>query len=447
MSESEFFVVGLSHHTAPIEVREKLSVATSELSTELREIQRMGLHGAVLLSTCNRVEIYGSSPHPASAIGAAQSYLSSKSETPLRDLLYVRTGDDAVEYCFRVASSLDSMVVGEPQILGQVKQAVTAAERTGPLSPLVKSCFQRAFSAAKRVRHETAIAEGTVSISSIAVDLTRQIFGDLAGKRALLVGAGEMAESAASLLAKQGAALTVINRSSERAQTLAQSCGGIHRPWSELDMLLSNVDVCVSSTASPEPIVRYGEMKKIARTRRGRPLFLVDIAVPRDIEPRVRDLSNVYLYDVDDLNAVALENRQQREQAAEEARSLIEEAAREFAQWRRNLVLGPTVVALREGFRQIVDEEIARAKAKISSSDHAQPEVLDALAHRLVNKLLHAPLTELKRPGENREALVEAVQRLFALEIDLGSEAESRPTRAEEEDGALPARSAPEGSS
>lgn len=449
MSDAELFVVGLSHHTAPVEVREKLSVATAELREALLELRAQGLSEAVLLSTCNRVEIYGASEQPSRAMDAARTFLNSKSDVPLNALLYERTGHEAVTYCFRVASSLDSMVVGEPQILGQVKQAVSVAESAGHLGPLLQNFFQRAFAAAKRVRHETSIAEGTVSISSIAVDLTSQIFGELAGKRALLIGAGEMAESAAALLAKQGAALTVINRSPERAERLAQACGGVHRPWSELDLLLTKVDVCVSSTASTSSIIRYDVMKRIARQRRGRPLFLVDIAVPRDIEPRVGDLSNVYLYDVDDLNAVARENRQQRELAAQEANQLIEEAAHEFVQWKKNLSLGPTVLALREGFQRVVEEEVARVKAKHGSNGRLQPEVLDAMTHRIVNKLLHVPLTELKRAGMERDALVVAVQKLFSLrpEAITATRDTADPQEDARDDDVLPARSAPEGSS
>lgn len=449
MSDAELFVVGLSHHTAPVEIRETLSVATAELASALAELRASGLSDAVLLSTCNRVEIYGASTQPSHAIEAARRFLSSKSDVSLSDLLYTRTGHDAVTYCFRVASSLDSMVVGEPQILGQVKQAVSAAEQSGHLGPLLRNFFQRAFATAKRVRHETSIAEGTVSISSIAVDLTTQIFGELKGKRALLVGAGEMAESAAALLSKQGAALTVINRSPERAERLAATCGGTHRSWSELEFLLSKVDVCVTSTAANESIIRYDSMKQITRQRRGRPLFLVDIAVPRDVEPRVGDLANIYLYDVDDLNAVARENRQQREEAAKVAAQLIDEAASEFSQWKRNLVLGPTVVALRDGFRRIVDEEVARAQAKHGSSTRLQPEVLEAMSHRIVNKLLHAPLTELKRPEPDRDALIVALQRLFALEVDPDRRSESlMPTaKSDKDDIPLRARSASEGSS
>ena len=283
----DFVVVGLSHRTAPVEVRERLAVAPDRLEQELREIASNGrLDEALLISTCNRVELYATSANPIAASQVAKEALARRlPETASDDVLYQERGVDVVRHVFRVASSLDSLVVGEPQILGQVKEAFDAAKGAGTMGTLLGRCFTQAFATAKRVRNETGIAEGTVSVSSIACELAKKIFGNLEGRRTLLLGAGEMGESAARSLRQTGTNLHVINRSEDRARALAESCGGRAVPYERLTMEIADADVVIASTASPKFILTPELMKSVVRTRRHRPLFIIDIAVPRDVDP------------------------------------------------------------------------------------------------------------------------------------------------------------------
>ena len=323
----DFVVVGLSHRTAPVEVRERLAVAPARLEEELRT---MAAHGrfdeALLISTCNRVELYATSSNPIEAAQSAREALATRLADGMTDqVLYQERGIDVVRHVFRVASSLDSLVVGEPQILGQVKEAFDAAKGAGMMGTLLGRCFTQAFAAAKRVRSETGIAEGTVSVSSIACELARKIFGNLEGRRTLLLGAGEMGESAARSLRQTGAQLHVINRSDERARALAESCGGQPVPFERLSVELADADVVIASTASPKFILTPELMKGVVRSRRHRPLFIIDIAVPRDVDPRVGNMDNVFVYDVDDLQQVAEENLAVRAREAAQAERIIEE--------------------------------------------------------------------------------------------------------------------------
>jgi glutamyl-tRNA reductase len=425
----DFVVVGLSHRTAPVEVREHLAVAPDRLEEELRTIAANGrLDEALLISTCNRVELYATSANPIEASRIAKESLAKRlPDAAGDDVLYQERGVDVVRHVFRVASSLDSLVVGEPQILGQVKEAFDAAKGAGTMGTLLGRCFTQAFATAKRVRRETGIAEGTVSVSSIACELAKKIFGNLEGRRTLLVGAGEMGESAARSLRQTGTNLHVLNRSEERARNLAESCGGRAVPYEQLATELADADVVIASTASPKFILTPELMKSVGRTRRHRPLFIIDIAVPRDVDPRVGSMDNVFVYDVDDLQQVAEENLAVREREAALAEQIIEEELDAFVSWRRSLELAPTIVALRKRFGQIADEELHRALPRLeglSPSDHA---VLEAMGRSMVNKLLHQPLTQLKAgAGEPDGALlIEAVRRLFAISEEAPAEKET----------------------
>ncbi len=415
----DFVVVGLSHRTAPVEVRERLAVSPDRLEQELREIASNGhFDEALLISTCNRVELYATSMNPIGAARNAREAFEERLSNPVGDeVLYQERGVDVIRHVFRVASSLASLVVGEPQILGQVKEAFDAARGAGTVGTLLGRCFTQAFATAKRVRYETGIAEGTVSVSSIACELAKKIFGNLEGRRTLLLGAGEMGESAARSLRQTGTQLHVVNRSDERAQRLAEVCGGRAVPYERLSLELADADVVIASTASEKFILTPELMKGVVRTRRHRPLFIIDIAVPRDVDPRVGNMDNVFVYDVDDLQQVAEENLSVRAREAARAEQIVEEEVESFLSWRRSLELAPTIVALRKRFGQIAAEELERTVPRLDSASPADRAVLEAMSRSLVNKLLHQPMTQLKAGagGPDGALLIDAVRRLFAL--------------------------------
>jgi len=421
----DFVVVGLSHRTAPVEVRERLAVAPDRLAQELREFANSGrFDEALLISTCNRVELYATSVDPvAAAQNAKEAFAGRLSEPVGHEVLYQERGVDVIRHVFRVASSLDSLVVGEPQILGQVKEAFDAAKGAGTVGTLLGRCFTQAFATAKRVRRETGIAEGTVSVSSIACELAKKIFGNLEGRRTLLLGAGEMGESAARSLRQTGTQLHVVNRSDERAQRLAEVCGGRAVPYERLSVELADADVVIASTASEKFILTPELMKGVVRTRRHRPLFIIDIAVPRDVDPRVGNMDNVFVYDVDDLQQVAEENLSVRAREAARAEQIVEEEVEAFLSWRRSLELAPTIVALRKRFGQIAAEELERALPRLEGASSSDRAVLEAMGRSLVNKLLHQPMTQLKAgAGEPDGALlIDAVRRLFALSEEVAA--------------------------
>lgn len=410
---AELFVVGLSHHSSPVELREKLAVPGDALSGVVKRLTEVaGLDEALMVSTCNRVEVYGLADE-----GAAKRARSFLEETTgagsLAAHVYERHGSDAVRHAFRVASSLDSMVVGEPQILGQVKDAYAAATQAGVLGTLLDRAFTKAFAVAKRVRNETGIAAGAVSVSSIACDLALQIFGDLKGRRVLLVGAGKMGESAAKHLAKQGAKLFVLNRSRERAVELAAACGGEPRSLSELTSELVLCDVAIASTSSDRFVITHEAMKEVAKARKYRPLFLIDIAVPRNVDPRVGEMEGTFVYDVDDLSKVAQQNIALRKREADAAERIVEDEVRAFSDWRKQQDLKPLIVGLRQHVRGVLAAELERTMPRLSGGEQDRA-ALDRMLDAATNKLLHGPLTVLKAAGERGDAAtLETVKSLF----------------------------------
>lgn len=410
----ELFVLGMSHRTAPLEVREKLAVGSEKLADTLHELPaKLGLQECVLISTCNRVEIYGATDHLDESVASAKSFLQAHIGTEQIDpFLYESEGRDAVKHAFRVASSLDSMVLGEAQILGQVKTSYAAAEQAGTMGSLLGRCFNKAFAVAKRVRTETGLAAGTVSVSSIACELALKIFGDLQGRRVLLVGAGKMSESAARYLRKRGGTLVVLNRSVERAQELAQLYEGEARSFDELANELTLADVVFVSTASPRFVITPELMQSVMRPRRHRMILLVDISVPRNVDPRVGNMDNVFLYDVDDLQKVSAENLAMRRKEAAAAERIVDSEVEEFERWRRSLALTPTIVALRSRFEQTIRAELERAIAQ-SGSSSGKPIDIEATTRALTNKLLHTPVSQLKAKEDAH--LLEAVSALFEL--------------------------------
>jgi glutamyl-tRNA reductase len=425
---SKLFVFGVSYRTAPLALRERLAVDEQRVIADLQQLmEQASLSEGVLLSTCNRVELIATTDAPEAAAGSALRYFNQRVAPEQVDgSVYRYNGRDAARHLFRVAAGLDSMVLGEPQILGQVKAAFGVAQTVGTVGALLGKSFERSFSVAKRVRNETSVAAGNVSVSSIACDLAEKIFGDLQDRRILLIGAGKMSEVAARSLTARGARLFVVNRSPERAQALAAACGGVPRPLEALATELAEADVVISSTAKQDFVITHELMQGVCKIRRFRPLFIIDIAVPRDVDPRVDSLRNVFLYDMDDLQKVSRENLAARERAVADAEHIVELELDELERWARSVELTPTIVALRERVRSVLRAELDKTLGKLSIAE-AERQRLEAMCEAMTNKLLHQPLTALKQSQSSQDgaALVEAVQRLFRLEDNVRRSAES----------------------
>lgn len=418
-------VVGLSHRTAPIEVRERLSLNKETLPEVLRALQKEPHVGEVMcVSTCNRVEVFATPREQADAEIAAREVVAVLGELGRHGVephLYRHVGTEAVRHVFRVAASLDSLVVGEPQILGQVKDAFEIAQEIATAGPSLTRVMNRALHAAKRVRSETAIGEGLVSVSSVAVDLASQIYGDLRKKKALLIGAGQMAEAAATLLAKSGAVVNVVNRSDSRAADLAQRIGGLARTWGELPSALVEADVVISSTGATGFVVTHAMLERAQKLRRGRTLFLIDIALPRDIEPSVHGIDGVFLYNVDDLEQIVHGTLKGRAAEAMRAEAIVEAEVKAFDSWVEARGVVPTVVALRQKTRATLIAELDKTLAgRLRHLPEADREALVALVDASVAKLLHAPTARLKRAAgeadsQRGEAMAQVVRELFEL--------------------------------
>ena len=400
-------VVGLSHKTAPLEVREALAFAKEGLVEALGRLRsEVGLAEAMVLSTCNRVEIYGRANE--SVAPALVSFLADYHRRPAGELdpfLYCLEGEPAVRHAFRVAASLDSMVLGEPQILGQVKEAYQAAEKAGALGSVLNALRNRSIAAAKRARTETGIGENAVSVSYVAVELARKIFGELQDRSVLLVGAGKMSELAARHLVRSGARATVLGgRTFEKAEQLAAALGGTAAPFESLRAELMKADIVISGTGAPGIVIRAEDIQAASVGRRGRPLFLIDIAVPRDIDPEAAKLSGVFLYDLDDLKSVAEANLRERQKEAAAAEALVEHEVNEFLEWRRSLEAVPVLVELRRRADEIRRAEVEKARKRLGPMTPAQEEALEAMTSAIVNKLLHAPTVHLKEIASNGHA-------------------------------------------
>jgi glutamyl-tRNA reductase len=422
-------VVGLSHHSAPLDVRECFAVAKDAQPLVLAKLSaRPELAEALFLSTCNRVEIVARPKQGGDvamrAAGDAVRAVMREHAPAIRDLdayLYEKSGAEAVRHIFRVAASLDSMVLGEPQILGQVKEAYDVAAASGGLRGPLGRCFHRAFSVAKRVRTETQIGAGMVSISSVAVDLAKSIFGPLETSTVLLIGAGEMAEAAAKALGKNALRIRVVNRSAARAFELAANFGGAAAPLDALEAELAYADVVIASTGSPHYVVTRDIVKRAMRARRGRTLLFVDIAVPRNVDPSIHDIDNVFVYDVDDLQAEVARTMQSRTQEAQQAETIVEEELRGFLTWAQTLKLQPLVVGLRARTKTMLTAELERSLAgKLKHLTADDRSALHAMIESATSKLLHAPLTRLKEAsGTDDEGLfARATAELFNLSDD-----------------------------
>jgi len=419
--ERSIVVVGLNHRTAPVEVRERVAFANGQIDAALRRlIELEGVAEGAILSTCNRVEVVVCGTDPATVGAALPRFLAVEHGVPepgLAGHLYTHTGREAVRHLFRVAASLDSMVVGEPQILGQVKEQYAAAAAAGASGQVLHRCFHRSFSVAKRIRSETGIAERAVSVGSAAVELARGIFDRLEDKSALLLGAGTMGELTARQLLSQGVgSIMVANRTFERAIDVARELGGTPVPWERLARYLPLADLVIAAASGEGFLLGPAATEEAIRQRRNRPMFLIDLAVPRALDPALNSLDNVYVYDIDDLEGVIADNRGARAREAAKAELIVEAEVDAFWRWFTSLDAVPTIVALREKMEVIRLRELERTLAALGV-DPRQRELIERLTHAIVNKILHAPVTALRRHrADPAEAFyVDAARRLFRL--------------------------------
>jgi glutamyl-tRNA reductase len=410
------FALGLNHHTAPLAVRERVVFHVERLRDALTEIRRGLASEAAILSTCNRTELYLAAERPPNEVADWMAQYHRFERDELQQYLYTLPREQAVRHAFRVASGLDSMVLGEPQILGQMKEAARAAESAGTLGTVLHRLFQRTFAVAKEVRSTTTIGAASVSMAAATVKLAARIFPSPKDQHVLFIGAGEMIELCATHFAAQGPArLAVANRTAERAQRLAHRFNGDALELKSLPERLQDFDVVVSSTASSLPILGKGLVERALRARRRRPMLMVDLAVPRDIEPEAAELDDVFLYTIDDLAQIVSENRDARRAAVQQAEVIIETQVGQFMHWMQARESVPLIRALREHGELARRQELERARRLLARGDDAA-SVLEALSQGLTNKLLHAPTQALNETaGEERRELANTLARLFRI--------------------------------
>jgi glutamyl-tRNA reductase len=418
----ELVVVGLNHNTAPIQIRECLAFPENKMEDALRKVHAIpSVKENMIVSTCNRVEVYAAARQTDKAIPDLKHFLSQYHDLPLKEFeknLYAFMGEEAVKHIFRVASSLDSMVVGEPQILGQVKSAYEMAVESKTSGLILHRLLHRTFHVAKRVRTETKIGDSAVSVSSVAVELAQKIFETLEKKTVLLIGAGEMCELAARHLVSGGVEnVLVTNRTYERAVALAQEFSGQAIPFDEMNQGLKRVDIVISATDSPQYLIRRDQVAKVIKDRKQKPIFFIDIADPRNIEPRVGDIENVYLYNIDDLKKVADENIKDRGKEAQKAEAIVQEEVTKFVNWYHSLEITPTIVALRNKFEEIRKKELEKTLSLHPNLSDKEKKSLEALTSAILNKILHTPSTLLKQSNEEAMAdlYLDTLRTLFQL--------------------------------
>jgi len=415
-------LVGINHRTAPVEVRERMLIDESHLPAAIADlVHRDGIEEGMILATCNRVELTVRAPGDSEPERAILQFLADYHHcdlSPYERYFYWRRQEEVVRHLFRVASSLDSMVLGEPQILGQVKRAYAVAREVGALNGVLHEVVNQALAVARRVRRETALGASAVSVSYAAIELAKKIFGNLQGKCVFVIGAGKMSELAAKHLLRSGAStILVSNRTYERAVELAAAFGGSPVPFESLFEHLGRADIVISSTGAPGFIISKDQAERIMAARRNRPMFFVDIAVPRDVDPAVNDLANAFVYDIDDLEQVVEANRKQREREAEWAEQIINEELAKMIRRLASREVVPTIVALETRLDQICQAEMGRFRGRLSSLTPEQREAVEALIHGVVNKILHGPITELKSGAGQPEhrALVQTIRRIFGV--------------------------------
>jgi glutamyl-tRNA reductase len=419
----DIVLLGLNHKTAPVELRECFAFSKDETSVVLKAFQESPvISEAVLISTCNRVEILMATEDKSNAVKAVKIFLSEFKKLPVPEFensLYIHNGDDAVRHIFRVASSLDSMVVGEPQILGQIKEAYKIASLKKTSGVVLNKLFHRTFFVAKRVRSETGIGDHAVSISYAAIELGRKIFGTLEGKKVLLIGAGEMAELAVEhLLRNRAGDILVANRTFENGVALAKGFKGEAIRFEEIADSLQIVDIIISSTSSTDFVITRNQVKAIIRRRRNRPIFFIDIAVPRDIDPEINRLTNSYVYDIDDLKGVIEENIEDRNREAVKGERIVDQAVIGFRKWYENLDVTPTIVALRNKMDGIAKAEIKKTLQFLKHMSDDDRQAITRMTNAMINKILHDPTLLLKSNGRHQDKSVylDITRKLFKLD-------------------------------
>ena len=414
-------LTGLSHKTAPVHLREKLTIAESLLPRALQELHQLGAAEAVVLSTCNRVEFAVSTPDDVEPGMVLDQFLV-QWQVPRAAFdghLYRLEAREAIQHIFRVASSLDSMVVGEPQILGQTKAAYAAAKSEGSVGGMLESVLTRAFSAAKRVRSETGIGQMAVSVSYAAVELARRIFGSLNGQKVLIIGSGKMGELAAKHLRRSGAnKIFVTNRTHSRAEEMARLFDGRTIEYTAFPAMLHEIDIVIASSGAPHFILTRDEMQRVIGQRKNKPMFLIDIAVPRNIDPAVNEIDGVFLYDVDDLAGVVNANLKEREKQAASAEAIIAEEVENMMARLRIDQVAPTIVNLQEQLEEIRAAEVARALRRMPGLTPEQQQQMEAMTRSIINKIAHGPISELRRNASEPEGdhAIDVIRKVFHLQ-------------------------------
>jgi glutamyl-tRNA reductase len=417
----KLLLTGLSHKTAPLDLREKFAIPEAALPRALQDLQKLGASEAVVLSTCNRVEFALSSSDDVEPGAIFDRYLTEWHGTAanFNGHIYRLESREAIQHLFRVAASLDSMVVGEPQILGQLKAAYAAAKSEGTVGGLLEMVMTRAFNVAKRVRSETGIGHMAVSVSYAAVELARTIFGSLKGQTVMIVGSGKMGELAAKHLRRSGASrILVTNRTWERAEEMAKLFEGRAVEYTQFHSMLHEVDIVITSSGAPHFIITREDMQRVIAKRKHRPMFLIDIAVPRNIEPSVNQIEGVFLKDVDDLEGVVDANLQERGKQAEQAEAIVLHEVEQMIARLRIVEITPTIVSLQEQLEEIRNAEVTRALRKLGDLTPEQREQIELMSKSLINKIAHGPISELRRNAGHPEggAVIEAIRKVFRLQ-------------------------------
>ncbi|MDY6861604.1 MAG: glutamyl-tRNA reductase [Thermodesulfobacteriota bacterium] len=419
----EILILGLSHKTAPIEIREKLSFSSKELESSLGEITGLpDVREGLILSTCNRVEILAASDNPQRAILNLKKFLSESRDISIYDIephLYTYYSEKAIQHIFKVASSLDSMVVGEPQILGQLKEAYRYSTEYKASGSIIHRLLHKAFKVAKRVRSETLIASHAVSVGYAAVELAKKIFAELKDKRVMLIGSGEMAELAAKhLINAEINEMLITNRTFAKAREIAEEIGGTAVNFEVFPFELPGIDIIISSTSAEDYILKYDQVQKVMRLRKNKPMFFIDIAVPRDIDPEINRMANVYLYNIDDLTEVVETNLRGREKEALKAEKIIDREKERFYIWLKNQEIVPTIASLRNKFEAIRSRELEKALKYWPEPGEREKKILENLTDSIVNKIIHDPIQNLKQYGNSLDnsLFIETIRRLFNLD-------------------------------
>ncbi|MFZ3088666.1 MAG: glutamyl-tRNA reductase [Methylotenera sp.] len=412
----QLYVIGVNHTTAPIQIREHVAFNSEHLGSALRELTLHGASEAAILSTCNRTELYCTMDNPQKALDWLSQYHNLEKDA-IAPYIYTLPNDEAVKHAFRVASGLDSMVLGEPQILGQFKQSVKIAQDAGTLGTLLHKLFQRTFEVAKEVRTNTDIGANSISMAAAAVKLAQRIFGNISEQKVLFIGAGEMIELCADHFAAQNPkSMTIANRSIERGSSLAQKINGEAIVLNDLPAHFADFDIVITSTASPLPIIGLGMVESAIKARRHRPIFMVDLAVPRDIEAEVADLDDVFLYTVDDLAQVVSDGIENRQTAAVEAEMIVTSRVENFMQWFKKRDAVPTIKALRDQVEAMRKAEIEKALKQLQKGESPE-KTLEAFSVALTNKFLHAPSHALNQShGEDHAKLEDTLKQLYKIQ-------------------------------